>query len=234
MKLLDTIKVRKAISLHNKGDLKAARAEYDALYDAQVLDAGYLLPYTILLLREGGQEEAEKVKEILRKVEKLPGLNQRQKTEIHINYACAQYKLGHLPEAIQLLEASHKHMPCGSTYQTLGYLYVEAGDAEKGLPFNEAAIEYDDEDPIVLDNMGQLYYRVLNDKEKALEYFKKAIEIKDGQIDTLYFLSRYDLENGDTAAAKEKLEKALEGRFSPLNYASREKVQKELDALKGE
>ena len=231
MGLMDAFKVRKAITLHNKGDLQGARAAYEALYAAGMMDQNYLLPYTILLLREGGEEEAEKVKEILRKVEKLPGLSPQQRTEIHVNYACAQYKLGHLPEAIHLLEVSHQKNPCGSTYQTLGYLYVEAGDAEKGLPFNEAALEYDDEDSICLDNMGQLYYRVLNDKEKALEYFKKALEYKDSQIDTLYFLSRYDLEAGDREAAKEKLEKALGGRFSPLNYATKDLIQKELEQL---
>ena len=90
MGLMDAFKVRKAITLHNKGDLQGARAAYEALYAAGVMDQNYLLPYTILLLREGGEEEAEKVKEILRKVEKLPGLSPQQRTEIHVNYACAQ------------------------------------------------------------------------------------------------------------------------------------------------
>ena len=57
---------------------------------------------------------------------------------------------------------------------------------------------------------------------------EKAIEIKDSQIDSLYFLSRYDLAAGDSAAAKEKLEKALGGRFSPLNYAKKEMIREEL------
>ena len=81
--------------------------------------------------------------------------------------------------------------------------------------------------------MGQLYYRVIHDKDKALEYFKKAIALKDSQIDTLYFLSRYDEEEGDRQAALEKLEKTAKGRFSPLNYCSRETVQKEIERLKG-
>ena len=58
-------------------------------------------------------------------------------------------------------------------------LYVESGDLEKALAYNTEALEYDDEDPIVLDNMAQTYYRLANDKEKALEYFKKAHAIKD-------------------------------------------------------
>ncbi len=228
---MDTFKARKALTLHQKGEYEQAMAAYEDLWQKKVVDAGYLLPYTVLLLRHGGEAEAEKVKEILRVVQKLPGLPKQKEQEIHVNYACAQYKLGHLPEAINLLEASHRQAHCGNIYETLGYLYVEAGDAEKGIPFNEEALEYDDEDSIVLDNMGQMYYRVVGDKEKALEYFKKAYEIKDTQIDTLYFLARYDLDNGDKEAAKEKLETALEGRFSPLNYATKERINQALAAL---
>ena len=102
---------------------------------------------------------------------------------------------------------------------------------EKGKAFVTEAIEYDDEDAICLDNMGQFCYRVLGDKAGAEEWFRKAIAIKEGQIDTLWFLSRYDLEKGDKAAARAKLEKALEGRFSPLNYADREKIEAELKQL---
>ena len=67
----------------------------------------------------------------------------------------------------------------------------------------------------MLDNMGQMYYLLFNDKEKAKPYFEKAHTIKPSQIDTLYFLSRYDIENGDTKAAIEKLTAALDGVFSP-------------------
>ena len=83
-----------------------------------------------------------------------------------------------------------------------------------------------------LDNMGQFLYRILGDKEGAKPWFEKAITFKEGQIDTLWFLSRYDLENGDAAAALAKLEKAAEGRFSPLNFATKEGVQAEIDRLK--
>ncbi len=102
---------------------------------------------------------------------------------------------------------------------------------EKTLEFNQGALEYDDEDAIFLDNLGQTYYRVLGDKEKAKEYFDKAIAIRPGQIDTLWFLSRYALEAGNTAAAVEYLERAQEGRFSPLNYCTKAMVDAELTRL---
>ena len=101
------------------------------------------------------------------------------------------------------------------------------------LAYNEEAIAYDDEDPICLDNLAQTYYRVIGDKVKAKEWFDKAIAIKENQIDTLWFLSRYDLEEGNTAAAIEKLETAAEGRFSPLNYARPEMIAAELKRLQG-
>lgn len=102
------------------------------------------------------------------------------------------------------------------------------------LAFLQEAVEYDEDDAITLDNLGQFYYRVLGDKAEAKTWFDKAIAIKEGQIDTLWFLSRYDLDNGDKAAAIEKLETALEGNFSPLNFADKPMVEAEIARLKAE
>ena len=95
----------------------------------------------------------------------------------------------------------------------------------------EEALDYDDVDPVLLDNMGQYYYRVEGDKEKALTYFKKAIEYKPAAIDTNYFLALYDIENGDRKAAEEKLRTSLSGRFSPLNYATPEIINAKLKEI---
>ena len=89
-----------------------------------------------------------------------------------------------------------------------------------------------EEDPVVLDNLAQTYYRLVGDKEKAKEYFQKALEYKENQIDTLYFLSLYDEEEGNYKAAAEKLQLALEGRFSPLNYANRGRVEEAYARIK--
>jgi tetratricopeptide (TPR) repeat protein len=81
--------------------------------------------------------------------------------------------------------------------------------------------------------MAEFLYRVKGDKAAAKEWFDKAIAIKENQIDTLYFLSRYDLETGNKEAALEKLEKALGGRFSPLNYCNPDMIREEIEQLKG-
>lgn len=103
---------------------------------------------------------------------------------------------------------------------------------DKMFAFIQESVDYDDEDPVCLDNLGQAYYRVTGEKDKAKEWFEKAHAEKDSQIDTLWFLSRYELEAGDKAAAIAKLEKALDGRFSPLNFCTKDMVQEEVERLK--
>ena len=100
--------------------------------------------------------------------------------------------------------------------------------------FLRDSVDYDDEDPVCLDNLGQFIYRALDKPEEARQWFEKAHALKDSQIDTLYFLSRYDEADGNRKAALEKLEKALEGRFSPLNYCDRADIEREIARLKGE
>ena len=231
MGLMDGFKARKAMMMHQKGETDAAMAAYEEVYRNGYIQATYLLPYSVLLLRKGGEENYLKVKEVLKKAEKAPDMNEEKRQQLLMNYAVAQYKLGELDKGIHLLEESHRKSPCGLTYGALGFLYIEAGDAEKALAYNLEALDYDDEDPVTLDNLAQTYYRLLGDKETAKKYFEKALEIKDSQIDTLYFLAQYDLEAGNKQAAAEKLQKALEGRFSPLNYAKREMIEKQLAEL---
>lgn len=232
MALLNGLKVRNALVKHQKGDVEGARRDYEALLAEGVYKPNYLLPYSVLLLRDGGEENYQKVKKMLAKIQKAQDLSKEDRSQLLMNFAVADWKLGNKQKAIDLLEASHRERSCGLTYQTLGFLYVDAGQQEKALSFNTEALDYDDEDPVVLDNMGQYYYRLVGDKAQAKPFFDKAHAIKPGQIDTLWFLSRYDLEAGEKQAAIDKLEIALEGRFSPLNFVSQEHVRQEITRLK--
>ena len=227
------MKIRSALSKHQKGDVQGAKHDYEALIAQGIYRPLFLLPYSVILLREGGEENLQKVKNVLAKIQRNKELTPEDRSQLLMNYAVADWKLGNREKAVKLMESSHRERPCGLTYQTLGFLYVEMNDAEQAMAYNTEALDYDDEDSVCLDNMAQTYYRVLGDKEQAKPYFDKAHRIKPGQIDTLWFLSRYDLEKGDTQAAIDKLETASEGRFSPLNYLDKEKVEAEIARLKG-
>ncbi len=228
MGFLTGFKAQKAKKAHQEGRIEEAMKLYQEVLNEGYRDPSTFLSYTVLLIRNGQYAEA---RELLVKNQKMP-MTAQQKNQLFVNYAACVYKMGELEKGIELLERQHQKQPSGMVYETLGYLYIETGDAEKAMAFNMEALEYDDEDAITLDNLGQLHYRLLGDKATAKEYFVKALELKPGQIDTLYFLAKYDIEAGDTEAAKEKLETALEGRFSPLNYASKEMVEELLAGLK--
>ena len=219
---LNTIfKARKAMKLHNEGNFDEALKLYEECMNEGLKDMKTILPYSVLLLRSG---QYQKARELLVSVQKYP-MADDQKRQLFVNYAVAVYKLGDLPKAIEVLEVQNKKAESGLVYETLGYLLVEAGDFDK-------ALEYDDEDPITLDNLGQTYFRLKGDKETARSYFDKALAQKPGQLDTLYFLAQYDIEAGNHSAAREKLETVRDGRFSPLNFASKEKAEILLQTLK--
>lgn len=228
MNIKAVMDARKAAAKLQKGDAEAAKALYEQAEAEGLTDARSLLTYSVLLIRSG---EFQKARDLLVKIQKYP-MNDDSRRQLYVNYASVVYKMGEMTKAIELLERQHAKAPSGLIYETLGYLYVEAGDYEKALAYNLEALEYDDEDPITLDNLGQTYYRLGHDKEAAKPYFEKAIAIKSTQIDTLYFLAQYDLEAGNKEEACEKLETALGGRFSPLNYATREMVQQCLEEAK--
>ena len=224
---LNTIfKARKAMKLHNEGNCDEALKLYEECMNEGLKDMKTILPYSVLLLRSG---QYQKARELLVSVQKYP-MADDQKRQLFVNYAVAVYKLGDLPK--EVLEVQDKKAESGLVYETLGYLLVEAGDFDKALEYNLKALEYDDEDPITLDNLGQTYFRLKGDKETARSYFDKALAQKPGQLDTLYFLAQYDIEAGNHSAAREKLETVRDGRFSPLNFASKEKAEILLQTLK--
>ncbi len=224
--------MRSALLKHQKGQKEEALGIYEALYRDGVVLAAYMLPYSVLLMRSGDENVFGKVKEIMVKAQKAPDMTAERRQQLLMNYAIATWKTGNIEKAVSTLESSHRQAPCSLTYQSLGFLYIEAGDAEKALKYNQEALEYDDEDAITLDNLGQVYYRLLNDREKARPYFIKAHEIKPQQIDTLYFLALYDEQEGRHEEAKEKLETALSGNFSPLNYVNRRMAEEVLARVK--
>ena len=223
------LKAQRAVVANGKGNLTEARKLYAGAYAEGMNTPRHLLPYSILLLRDG---EYEKAKEVLKKVEKAPGgLSPEQRSQMLSNYAVASWKTGKIEYAVNLLKEVYRKGPSGGNYGTLGFLLIEQGDFDEALAFNKEAVEYDEDDSVALDNLAQTYYRLGNDKEEARKWFEKALELRESAIDTNYFLAQYDIEEGKFDQAREKLETAQGGRFSPLNYATPELIQASLDKL---
>ena len=229
MSFMGNLAGTKALSVHGKGDYRTALKLYEEAY-AKGMDKPRLLrSYCVLLIRTS---QFDKALEIIKKLENST-LDAKGKTDLHINYAIILWKKGHLDRAMEILEDEFRHTKNGTFYSIIGYLKIEQGDAQEAIRFNEEAVAYDEEDAIFLDNLGQTYYRLLGDKEKAKTYFDRAIAIKPKSIDTNYFLALYDIENGDIQSAKDRLDLARIGMTSPLNYATPEMIDAKRDEIRG-
>ena len=234
MGLFDSFKAenlgRKAYGLHvqanrlyDQGKNAEAREKHDealSLYEqsmkAGCKKANYMMAYGVLLLRYG---QFEKAKDLFLQAEHAPGITKDEKKQLRVNFAIAQWKMGDLDSAINQLKIALQAGETGLIDGTLGYVLIEkarqTGDFAEAEEFNAKALEYDDEDPVVLDNMGQLNL-AKGDKDKALQYFEKAHAAKETQVDTLYYLALLYGEKGDKAKALEYIDKAIGGNYSAL------------------
>ena len=239
MGFMATIKAQQAMRAHGKGDLEQAKKLYEEAIDKGLMSARPMLGYAILLIREGSYDKAIHLLE--KQHNRAPiGLTYQTLGYMYVEkYSGAKPVAEAVPEkAAEALEMpdteasteAAEEPPKVKTQEDIDREWQEGID--KMFAFIQESVDYDDEDPVCLDNLGQAYYRVTGEKDKAKEWFEKAHAEKDSQIDTLWFLSRYDLEAGDKAAAIAKLEKALDGRFSPLNFCTKEMVQEEVERLK--
>jgi len=219
---------QKALVAHGKAEYDKALKLYEEAYAKGMNQPRLLRGYSVLLIRT---RQFDKALEVLKKMEKMP-LQPKEKTDLHINYAIILWQKGHLDRALQVLDDVFRHNKSGTIYSIIGYLKIEKGDADDALAFNMEALEYDEEDPVFLDNLGQTYYRLFGDKEKAKPYFEKALEEKPAAIDTNYFLAQYAIDEGDYEKAREHLHTAKKGFFSPLNYATPEKIDEKLEEIK--
>ncbi len=245
MSILTEFKGRKAYMDHVEGNrlsdagkLEQADAKYRAALENyakaaadQSCKSNYLAAYSVLLMRYRRFDEAM---EILRRADKMR-MGKQDKLNLRINYSICQWKTGRLDAAIELMKSVFNDLKNSVVYGSLGYMLIEkatqTGDFSEAQAFNQEAYEYDDEDAVVLDNLGQMYLR-MGDKAKALEYFERAHEEKPKQVDTLYYLSKLYVEQGKKDEARSLLETALRGNFSALCTTTREMAQELYDSIK--
>ena len=212
-----------ANKLTGEGKTAQAKEKYQAalkLYD-EAERMGNRAPnimqaYTLLLLREG---EFERSRELMEAMSRQKGLSEADWFQLRVQYSIYLWVTGQLDRAMETIGRAAAKGMNGSIYGTLGMYWVDkarqTGEFGPALDFNRQAMDYDDEDAAVLDNMGQLY-ELMSEAEadsrkaaeyraKALDYYKKAHARKPRQITTIYYLARMLHQDGDDAGARKLL-----------------------------
>lgn len=227
MSIYGNLLAKLAYFKHLRGNIESAEKTYRKAYEKGMNAPVPLGTYGVLLLRKGEYEDALM---LFNQALKDKTLKPKLRSNIRMNRSLAYFKLGEIEKAIVALEDIHKKFRSVRVYQSLGYVYIMAGEYEKALAYNQEALEYDDEDPVILDNMGQLYYAT-GDFEKARKYFEDAYSHRKDQVDILYHLSQVEEHDGNMEAALEYARQANECAINTLNDVTPDEVRQRYSRL---
>lgn len=233
-KLLEANKVQEARKKHDE-----ALKLYAEAFEGGLDRVGMLMSYGILLMRDGQYERA---RDAFLRVHYKAGLTKDERFELRINYSVCLWRLGKLQEAITTIKRAAEDGKTTTIYTTLGlFLALEAaetGDFAEAIAFNQEALEYDDEDAAILDNLGLLFMEMCEAAQKAgdspaaaeqrrlaYDYLTRAHKRRPRQVTTLYYLAKLLHEDGQNERAREFLDAALAGNFSAICPVSREMAE---------
>ncbi len=207
-------------------DYKSALTHWEAAYRKKP-DQNKGIQYGYLLLRSGEFEQAEMIFNEVLQMEKLSEQNKLQ-TEMMLGLVA--WKKGDLVGAIQLYEELHKQGENTVIYANLGFLYLLRDQAEDTLPFLQQAYEYNDTNPVIMDNLAECYIR-MERWEKAEELMEKAVKQPRPIAENYYHYAvvlEHKEEFEDALSFYQKAEKIDLNVLSGLN---REEIQKRIDRL---
>lgn len=226
MKLLANFFGNAAYYYHSKGNLSAAEQNYVKMMKWGKPDPKLEGTYGVLLLKRG---------EFAKALERFNGALEGKKAKgqlrnlIRMNRAIAYFRLGDTEKAITALEDLHQNFKSIRVYQTLGYIYTAAGMFDKAEPYNLEAVEFEPDDPVILDNIGQMYLE-LGQHTKAKEYLERAYEEKHIS-DVCYHLGIVAEWEGQPEKALEYYREALTKNMDALNDVTPQMLKDRISAI---
>lgn len=216
--------VAKARNIYPKDSEKALKWFERA--EKHRMNIGQMRVYAYYLLREGKVEKSE---EIYKKILKA-GLKPELRLRVRADYAVLLLKTGRHDEAIEELEDVTVHFTNTTTYGTLGYLYLLKDSVRKAVNYNEEAYDYNSDDPVILDNMTQLYIK-LGDYKKAKKYADELIEKKPYFVEAYYDSAYVYMKLGEIEKAKELIDDAKCCKITFMSVVKEEDINDFADNL---
>ncbi len=175
--------------------------------------------YAYYLMREGEVEKSEKLYHDLLTAKLKPEL----RFKIRSDYAVLLMKTDRVDEALSELEEITTNYNNTTTYGTIGYLYLLKNNRRKAEEFNKEAYNYNSDDPVILDNMIQLYIKMERFSE-AKKYADELLEKKPYFIEGYYDAAFVYLKLGEIDTAKEVFEKGKNCRITFMSTIKEDDV----------
>lgn len=189
------------------------------------------LVYAYLLIRDGVLDKSERIINKVLFMDKGK-LSDEYVNASHLNLSIIKWKRGQLTEAIaDLEEVYNTGFRTTVMYGTLGTYYLLNGQWAKALEFNKEALEFNDTDHAIRDNLAQNYY-LIGDIKSADEIYDALIDEVPQFIEPYYNYGKV-LENmGEYEAAMANYEKALTMPEKFLSTVTHAQVEAAISALK--
>lgn len=184
------------------------------------MNIGQMEAYAYYLLREGYVEKSEAIYHKLLAQNVKPDL----RCKLRADLAVLMMKTGRMDEAIEELEEITLNYNNTTTYGTLGYLYLLKNNRRRAEEYNKEAYDYNSDDPVILDNLVQLYIK-MGRYEQAKTYADKLIEKKPYFIEAYYDTAFVYLKLGDFDKAKEIFEMGKDCRITFMSTLKEEELE---------
>ena len=214
---------------------KAAKKDYEAT--ARVLkygyDKGWLMPFHeiaygfLLLKRLGRVEEAEK---IINRVLNIPGLSGDDKGFAKLNLAMIHFYNKDIQKTLEVCEEIYPDYKTTNFYGSYGYFMIAGGDLEAALKINQEAYEFNKDNKVILDNLGQNYI-LLEMYENAEEIYSVLIGKKPEFPEAYYNYGILKEKTGDIDEAIYQMKIALKQEFTFLTTIDKETVIDHIEKL---
>jgi len=224
---LDIYYGNRAYILHTQKKYDEAMVAYEKAFQHGNKAAGHLSGYAVLLMRKGKFAEAIPYFERVLKVKRL---REMDRNDTELNIAWCIFRSGREEEGLEALETVHDKFHSGRTYQTLGDCYLRAGELENALDFNLEALEYDDADSVILDNLGATYI-ALGRYDEARECLEKAYHIRPKQVDICFHLAMVEEHDGELEDALDYLDQADHCYFDALNDITQPMIDEAIERI---
>lgn len=189
-----------------------------------------MLVYAYLLIRDGVLDKSEKIinKTMFMYKDKL---TDEYRCASHLNLSIIKWKRGQLKDAIEELEEVY-NTGFRSTvmYGTLGTYYLLNGQYVKALEFHKEALEYNDTDHSIRDNLALNYY-LCGNISMADEIYESLMDEDPKFIEPYYNYGMVLEQMGEYEAAMANYKKALTITVKFLSTVTHEQVQAAIDKL---